>query len=261
MGIRPVADFETRNYQIMTHLNTGTDLQVSTETAIGFIPCYRLPFLSLFHADCMDILKRYPNKYFDLAIVDPPYSETFNTNACADNKGKKGNYNISTLTGHLPTDEYWNELFRVSKNQIVWGGNYFTDVLKVSDNWIVWKKMDIKCTYKPFELAWTSLQKSLFIDYLWAGMWQKDMKNKEKRIHPTQKPQQVYAELLKQYATEGMKLLDTHFGSGSIALAVDKANRLDKMNLHLTACEIDKEYIDKAIKRISESIKQGTLSF
>ena len=72
---------------------------------------------------------------------------------------------------------------------------------------------------------------------------------------------QVYAELLNQYATEGMKILDTHFGSGSIALAVDKANRLDKMNLHLTACEIDKEYIDKAIKRISESIKQGTLSF
>ena len=75
------------------------------------------------------------------------------------------------------------------------------------------------------------------------------------------KTQQVYAELLNQYATEGMKILDTHFGSGSIALAVDKANRLDKMNLHLTACEIDKEYIDKAIKRISESIKQGTLSF
>ena len=87
------------------------------------------------------------------------------------------------------------------------------------------------------------------------------MKNKEQRIHPTQKPQQVYAELLNQYATEGMKILDTHFGSGSIALAVDRANRLDKMNLHLTACEIDKEYIDKAIKRISESIKQGTLSF
>ena len=75
------------------------------------------------------------------------------------------------------------------------------------------------------------------------------------------KPPQVYAELLNQYATEGMKILDTHFGSGSIALAVDRANRLDKMNLHLTACEIDKEYIDKAIKRISESIKQGTLSF
>ena len=83
----------------------------------------------------------------------------------------------------------------------------------------------------------------------------------QKPIHPTQKPQQVYAELLNQYATEGMKILDTHFGSGSIALAVDEANRLDKMNLHLTAVEIDKEYIDKAIKRISESIKQGTLSF
>ena len=81
------------------------------------------------------------------------------------------------------------------------------------------------------------------------------------KIHPTQKPVKLYSWQLQEYATEGMKLLDTHFGSGSIALAVDKANRLDKMNLHLTACEIDKEYIDKAIKRISESIKQGTLSF
>ena len=250
----------------MTHLNTGTDLQVSTETAIGFMPCYRLPFLSLFHADCMEIMKQYPDKYFDLAIVDVPYTDDYTgmKNINSDMKGKEakqGKYHYNSLTNAKPNNEYWNELKRVSKNQIVWGGNYFTDVLAVSDNWIVWKKMDMKCTYKPFELAWTSLSKSLFIDFLWAGMWQKDMKNKEQRIHPTQKPQQVYAELLNQYATEGMKILDTHFGSGSIALAVDRANRLDKMNLHLTACEIDKEYIDKAIKRISESIKQGTLSF
>ena len=87
------------------------------------------------------------------------------------------------------------------------------------------------------------------------------MANKQKRIHPTEKPIQLYEFLIKEYSKPNFKILDTHFGSGSIALAVDKANRLDKMNLHLTACEIDKEYIDKAIKRISESIKQGTLSF
>ena len=92
-------------------------------------------------------------------------------------------------------------------------------------------------------------------------MGQENIKNKEERIHPTQKPIQLYEWLLNNYANENDKIIDTHFGSGSIALAVNKANRLDKMNLHLTACEIDKEYIDKAIKRISESIKQGTLSF
>ena len=87
------------------------------------------------------------------------------------------------------------------------------------------------------------------------------MKNKEERIHPTQKPIQLYEWLLNNYANENDKIIDTHLGSGSIALAVDKANRLDKMNLHLTACEIDEEYINKAIKRISQSIKQGIINF
>jgi site-specific DNA-methyltransferase (adenine-specific) len=117
-------------------------------------------------------------------------------------------------------------------------------------------------------MAWTSFDKNAKIfKYMWDGNrygYEGNIKGVGKptiRFHPTQKPTEVYDFCIKGFATNGMKLLDTHFGSGSIALAVDKANRLDKMNLHLTACEIDKEYIDKAIKRISESIKQGTLSF
>ena len=238
-----------------------TTAESTTETAIGFIPCYRLPFLSLFHADCMEIMKQYPDKYFDLAIVDPPYGIEIikQLNSLGRGVAKSTKHTSKIWDANIPTDEYFKELNRVSKNQIIWGGNYYD--LPKTKGWVIWKKMDIKNDFNPLEMAWTSNLKMSFFDFLWCGMWQENMKDKEKRIHPTQKPQQLYSFILKQYATEGMKLLDTHFGSGSIALAIDKANRLDKMNLHLTACEIDKEYIDKAIKRISESIKQGTLSF
>ena len=135
----------------------STNDNIPTAPAITYSDCYRLPFLSLFHADCMDIMKQYPDKYFDLAIVDPPYGIDLGNNSDyfaykGGIRGKKGLLMYRDWEKERPTDEYWNELFRVSKNQIVWGGNYFTDVLAVSDNWIVWKKMDMKCTYKPFEL-------------------------------------------------------------------------------------------------------------
>ena len=125
-----------------------------------------------------------------------------------------------------------------------------------SSCWLIWDKGQRDFSLADGEMAWTSFSKAMRIKtYSRAKALQ------EGKIHPTQKPLALYDWQIRQFATEGMKILDTHFGSGSIALAVDKANRLDKMNLHLTACEIDKEYIDKAIKRISESIKQGTLSF
>ena len=245
----------------------------TTETAIGYIPCYRLPFLSLFHADCMEIMKQYPDKYFDLAIVDPPYgigasadsrvggSYTVNLGGVKKKVAAK-QYTPKDWDFEKPTTEYWNELKRVSKNQIVWGGNYFVENLKDSACWLVWNKRNGKNNNADCELAWTSFKTAVrMFEWRWNGMLQQNMKDKEERIHPTQKPVALYEWILQNYAERGNLILDTHFGSGSIALAVDKANRLDKMNLHLTACEIDKEYIDKAIKRISESIKQGTLSF
>ena len=251
----------------------NTELQNSTETAIGFIPCYRLPFLSLFHADCMEIMKQYPDKYFDLAIVDPPYGigadKAQNAAAAqrekANGKSKAGRgwkaYKETDWDNETPSAEYWRELRRVSKNQIVWGGNYFTDHLEPKMGWIVWNKMQRDFSLADGELAWTSFDKAMRIFDMSRG--EALAKNNETggRFHPTQKPVKLYEWILQNYASEGDLILDTHFGSGSIALAVDKANRLDKMNLHLTACEIDKEYIDKAIKRISESIKQCTLSF
>ena len=242
----------------------STELQNSTETAIGYIPCYRLPFLSLFHADCMEIMKQYPDKYFGLCIVDPPYGigmdkTHFKTKS---SNSKPTDYNAKDWDSAIPNKEYFAELMRVSKNQIIWGGNYFVENLTNSSCWVVWDKDNGDSIHADCELAWTSFKTGVRkIKWLWHGMRQQNMKNKETRIHPTQKPIALYDWILKNYAEPNQKLLDTHFGSGSIALAVDKANRLDKMNLHLTACEIDKEYIDKAIKRISESIKQCTLSF
>ncbi|HPL05614.1 MAG TPA: DNA methyltransferase [Bacteroidales bacterium] len=241
----------------------STELQNSTETAIGYIPCYRLPFLSLFHADCMEIMKQYPDKYFDLAIVDPPYGINADTNqmGLANKKGFTKNagtykeYHKTNWDSEPPKKEYFEELERVSKNQIVWGGNYFFDLHLTGV--IVWNKKG-SGNFKEGELAKTSINTFKVFNYSRADAYINDC---DVKIHPTQKPERIYGEILKHYTTEGMKILDTHFGSGSIALAVDKANKLDKMNLHLTACEIDKEYIDKAIKRISESIKQGTLSF
>ncbi len=234
---------------------------------IAYSECYRLPFLSLYHADCMEIMKQYPDKYFDLAIVDPPYGiGADGTQGFATKKTKgftfdKKEYTKKNWDSEIPTDEYFFELQRVSKNQIMWGANYFITKLPHLKNFIYWHKKgqskDDK--FNEGEIAFVSCGRTRMIDIWWNGFG--TINSGEKRFHPTQKPVKLYDWLLQNYAKEGDLILDTHFGSGSIALAVDKANRLDKMNLHLTACEIDKEYIDKAIKRISESIKQGTLSF
>ena len=239
----------------MTNDNKQQKLLDSTEPAIGYIPCYQLPFLSLFHADCMEIMKQYPDKYFDLAIVDPPYGDfngtiertggTWSKKYQRDNSIKKWDF--------APSEEYFKELFRVSKEQIIWGGNYFD--LPPSKHFLIWEKQTISENFSMamVEYAWSSINDNAKI-FKWRPQ-------RENGIHPTQKPVELYDWILNRYAEPNQKILDTHFGSGSIALAVDKANRLDKKNLHLTACEINKEYIDKAIKRISESIKQGTLSF
>ena len=242
----------------------NTNAPNTTETAIGFIPCYRLPFLSLFHADCMEIMKQYPDKYFDLAIVDPPYGIGADLkNSKRELKSKKSAAISSDFGGQIwdsaiPTEEYFAELKRISKKQIIWGANYFGLV----GGMLYWHKDVTMPTYSTGELAWLSwLQKIDFVNITWHGMLQHNMKDKEIRLHPTQKPVALYDWLLKHYAEPNQKILDTHLGSGSIAIAVEKANRLDKMNLQFVGIEIDKEYIDKAIKRISESIKQGTLSF
>ena len=215
---------------------------------------------AVYNMDCMEFMKNVPDKFFHLAIVDPPYG----LGSRLVEGGKKGGMgSLCKLADDKvvawdvpPTEKYFAELKRVSKKQIIWGGNYFLDYLGATDGFLIWDKMNGTNPLADAEIAWKSFggtTRMFRMHHFSTGY--------EDKIHPTQKPTKLYDWILKNYAKPDFKLLDTHFGSGSIALAVDKANRLDKMNLHLTACEIDKEYIDKAIKRISESIKQGTLSF
>jgi len=252
----------------MTDFKNTPELSESTEPAIAHSTCYRLPFLSLFHADCMEIMKQYPDKYFDLAIVDPPFSTgrgngNFGRGGKNSKQPKVYRKDLKNYANHnkCPDKEYFEELFRVSKNQIIWGANYYPQYLYHS-GWILWDKCKKDGIMSQGELAFQSIDKKVRI---FTHEWEGFRKAKgsfldgevKSIIHPNQKPVALYDWCIKEYAKQDCKILDTHLGSASIALSVSKSD----MNLHLTACEIDKEYIDKAIKRISESIKQGTLSF
>ena len=206
--------------------------------------------------DNMDLMARYEDNYFDLAIVDPPYgigmdSTHFKTKSSFS---KPTDYGIKNWDNKIPKKEYFTELQRVSKNQIIWGGNYFIENLTNSSCWVVWDKDNGDSFHADCELAWTSFQSSVRkIKWLWHGMRQQNMKNKEKRFHPTQKPVKLYEWLLMNYAKQGDKILDTHFGSGSIGIACHN------LGFDLTACEIDKDYYNLAIERINKHKAQKRL--
>jgi site-specific DNA-methyltransferase (adenine-specific) len=183
-----------------------------------------------------------------LAIVDPPYSETFNTDACADNKGKKGSYKLDTLNNHLPTEEYWNELFRVSKNQIVWGANWYGKYFGVGG--LVWFK-DNTGNYSPCEYAYQSINNHIHhYQYRWNGMLQQNMKQKEERIHPTQKPVALYDWILQKFAKQGDLILDTHLGSGSSRIAAHKGG------FNFIGYEISKDYYEAQERRFKDFVSQ-----
>ena len=203
----------------------------------------------------MELMARYKDNHFDLAIVDPPYgiNEAGDRNKADRPTAKWKNPNSQVYRtfddSSIPKKEYFDELKRVSKNQIIWGGNYFTEYLKPSKGWIVWnKKADIKEYLSMAELAWSSFNKKCnMYDHLWAGF---KKKYQIKRIHPTEKPKELYEWLLMNYAKEGDKILDTHLGSGSIAIACHN------LGYDLTACELDTEYYEAAMKRIKEHQSQ-----
>ena len=204
--------------------------------------------------DNMELMSRYPDKYFDLAIVDPPYGGNDAINLNNNNQNKKQaalRKNYKVFENNYPSELYFEELFRVSKNQIIWGVNFYPyDFL--SGGRLVWDKKGT--AFGRAELAYLSMTKSVNIcEIIWNGMIQHDMKNKEHRIHPTQKPVQLYKWLLKTYANEGDKILDTHLGSGPIAIACHD------LGFDLTACELDTDYYNAAMKRIEDYKKQLVL--
>lgn len=210
--------------------------------------------------DCMEGMARYPDKYFDLAIVDPPYGigESGQRNITGDRpttkwkNPKSKHYKVFDDT-KIPLKEYWKQLFRVSKNQIIWGGNYFTEYLKPSKCWVIWdKKVNIKEHLSMCELAWSSFDiKCNKFEYLWAGFKKQDF---EVRIHPTQKPVALYKWLLSNYAKQGDKILDTHLGSGSSRIAAYE------MGFDFTAFELDKDYYEAQEKRYRNHIAQLRLN-
>ena len=191
----------------------------------------------------MALMARYPDNYFDLAIVDPPYGIGASKGTWgSSNKGKVTNYGKKDWDKEIPQEEYFIEIQRVSKNQIIWGGNYFT--LRPSSCWIVWDKLN-SADFADCELAWTSFATAVRkFTYRWNGMLQQNMKDKENRIHPTQKPVALYKWLLMNYAKPNDKILDTHLGSGSIAIACYD------LGFDLTACELDTDYFNGALKRL-----------
>lgn len=207
--------------------------------------------------DCMEAMKQMPDKAFDLAIVDPPYGDTLVQGGYCAGKGggvaKIRQYNNALWDQKAPNEDYFKQLKRVSTNLIIWGANHF-GYMPPSSCWIVWDKMNGESHFADCELAWGSFKTAVRkFEYRWAGMLQEKMKHKEFRIHPTQKPVDLYAWLLRNYATPKAKILDTHLGSGSIAIACYD------MGFDLTGYEIDKDYYDAAVKRLENHKKQQTL--
>ena len=202
---------------------------------------YKTDRLDLRNMDCMELMKEFPDNHFDLAVVDPPYGIGVNSMNMGSRSFKPTS---KRWDDDIPSGEYFTELFRCSKNQIIWGGNYFP--LIPTKNWLIWDKGESMYGrgFAEGEMAWSSLDHNLRL--------KKIHPNQLDRIHPTQKPVKLYEWILTDYAEEGFKLLDTHMGSGSIAIASHYAN------MHLTACELDEDYFKAACKRIKKETSQLT---
>lgn len=215
--------------------------------------------IELLNIDCMEYMSTVSDKYFDLAIVDPPYfkeceKEIFlgaaiSTTGIKRNRFRSNHWNI-------PDQDYANKLVRISKNQIIWGWNYF-DFKFMGSGRIIWDKNNDESSFSNCEIAFCSLHKSVKIyRFTWNGMLQGNMKDKEKRIHPTQKPIQLYKWLLKNYAKPEFKIIDTHGGSMSSVIAA-----YDFGIAEMVCCEIDKDYYDAAVKRFETYKLQTKLQF
>ena len=192
----------------------------------------------------MELMARYPDNYFDLAIVDPPYG-LGDSVVNSGGRFKKYHNNNGNWDYEIPSKDYFKELFRVSKNQIIWGGNYFP--LPASKCFIIWDKLQPEgVSFAMCEYAWASFNSV-------AKIFKKRTQGQEDRFHPTQKPVYLYSFLLKHFAKQGDKILDTHLGSGSIAIACHD------YGFELTACELDSEYYEKAVQRIKNHTNQQKL--
>ena len=221
--------------------------------------------IELYNCDNMELMAKYPDRYFDLAIVDPPYGigadEAQNKAAeqriKSNGESKAGRgyklYKKSQWDNQIPNKEYFEELFRVSKNQIIWGGNYMTEHIPPSMGWIIWDKGQRGFSLADGEMAWTSFNKAMRIfEFSRAGCIKSNNTMTEK-FHPTAKPYELYKWILDKYAKPNDKILDTHLGSASIAIACHD------YGFELVGAELDDEYYDKALQRVKNHISQTKL--
>ena len=207
--------------------------------------------IELLHCDCMEYMATVPDKYFDLAIVDPPYGIGASEMQMGNNAKKKWSKG-KNWDNETPTTEYWEQLFRVSKNQIVWGGNYFE--LPLTKSWLVWDKNNGESGFADGEMAWTSFNKPMRIKKIhWTGS-ASNWEDTNGKIHPTQKPLKLYEWLLANYAKKGQRILDTHLGSGSSAIAAHY------FGVDFVGCELDKDYFEAAKARFDMATKQLAMS-
>jgi site-specific DNA-methyltransferase (adenine-specific) len=215
--------------------------------------------IELILGDCLEKLKAIPDNSIDLVLTDPPYGigETAEKNNSRDGACEPTKYDSYIWDKTRIGKKYIDEILRVSRNQIIFGGNYYTDFLQPSSCWIVWDKREkdsIKNDFADCEMAWCSFKKSArMFRYLWSGMLQKDMAHKEKRIHPTQKPIKLMEFCINNFSTVGQTILDPFMGSGTTGVAAVALSR------KFIGMEIDPTYFKMAEKRIMETKKQSKL--
>ena len=208
--------------------------------------------IELLNIDCMEYMKGLDDNAFELAIVDPPYGIGESGGNESRNRVATNNYKQKKWDVAAPDKSYFLELQRVSKSQIIWGANHFMQNIALGSScWIVWDKMTGDSDFADCELAYTSFKTAVRkFQFRWSGMLQGDMKNKEIRIHPTQKPVKLYEWLLSNYAKEGDRILDTHLGSGSSAIAAHYGG------FDFVGCELDEDYFKAAQARFNKETAQ-----
>ena len=238
-------------------IDNSTKLDLTTDAPLAGMQCYVHPFSEVFNEDCIQVMKRYPDKYFDLVVVDPPYGIGYSQLVGLKKKehGWKERKS-SEWDNAIPNVSYWNQLWRVSKNQIVWGGNYFN--LPPTRCFLIWDKVK-RIDQADCEFAWTSFENSARVFSYARGNesgFAPKLKGTERagiNIHPTQKPIALYSWIYDKFAKKGDLILDTHLGSGSSRIAANKAG------LSFVGCEIDKDYFDAQEARFKEFISQMRL--
>jgi len=212
--------------------------------------------------DCMEFMRNVPDKYYSLSVVDPPYGSENIIGGYTSGKGggisSQKKYHNELWNQIAPSEAYFIELLRVSQKCIIWGANHFIENIPNPNSscWIVWNKQNGDNSFADCEIAWTNFETAVrLFEFKWQGMLQGDMKNKETRIHPTQKPVALYKWLLTKYAKQGDKIFDSHGGSMSIAIACHD------LNFDLDVCELDAEYYQQAVKRYENHKLQQRINF